>query len=205
MEEKDLEQSQEVQPSQEENILDSNSEKAEDIVATDEAERGSPIGKFKSVDDLVKAYNNLQAEFTRKSQKLAELESSTTTAVDNKEFDGALQNFLSKNREAVAFADELKSKVMESKGQNENDFEKAWTEILYDKLSSSANSNEFKNLILKDDELQDLVIKNYMKQLQGQKIPIVMSSNSGERVTKSATPKPDTFEEAKKIVMNLLS
>ena len=36
---------------------------------------GSPIGKFKSVEALYSAYNNLQAEFTRKCQKLSELES----------------------------------------------------------------------------------------------------------------------------------
>lgn len=32
------------------------------------------IGKFKDTESLLKAYNNLQAEFTKKSQRLAELE-----------------------------------------------------------------------------------------------------------------------------------
>ena len=31
-------------------------------------------GKFKSVDALLRAYNSLQAEFTRRSQRLKELE-----------------------------------------------------------------------------------------------------------------------------------
>ncbi len=204
MEEKDLEQSQAVQPSQEENSLDSISEQlGDDVTTTVEAERGSPIGRFKNVDELVKAYNNLQAEFTRKSQKLADLEASMTT--NDKEIDGALQDFLSKNREAVAFANELKEHVKQSDSQDENAFDKAWAEILYNKLSHSSNSKEFQKLVLKDDELQNLVIKNYMKQLQGQKIPIVMSSNSGDRVTKAVTPNPDSFEEAKKIVLDLLS
>ena len=35
---------------------------------------GSPIGKFKSVDALYSAYNNLQAEFTKKCQKLSDLQ-----------------------------------------------------------------------------------------------------------------------------------
>ena len=33
------------------------------------------IGKFKNTESLLNAYNNLQAEFTRKCQKLSELES----------------------------------------------------------------------------------------------------------------------------------
>ena len=32
------------------------------------------LGKFKSVDALLRAYNSLQAEFTRRSQRLKELE-----------------------------------------------------------------------------------------------------------------------------------
>lgn len=35
---------------------------------------GSSLGKFKSEQSLLEAYNNLQAEFTRKCQKLSELE-----------------------------------------------------------------------------------------------------------------------------------
>ncbi len=36
-------------------------------------ENGSILGKFKDATSLLNAYNNLQAEFTRKSQKLAEI------------------------------------------------------------------------------------------------------------------------------------
>lgn len=38
-----------------------------------EDDDGSMLGKFKDATSLLNAYNNLQAEFTRKSQKLAEL------------------------------------------------------------------------------------------------------------------------------------
>lgn len=42
---------------------------------TDKTE-GSSFGKFKSATSLLEAYNNLQAEFTRKSQELANLKKS---------------------------------------------------------------------------------------------------------------------------------
>ena len=39
-----------------------------------ENQNGSSLGKFKDVQTLLNAYNSLQAEFTRKSQKLAEMQ-----------------------------------------------------------------------------------------------------------------------------------
>ena len=39
-----------------------------------ETDVGSMLGKFKDATSLLNAYTNLQAEFTRKSQKLKELE-----------------------------------------------------------------------------------------------------------------------------------
>lgn len=44
--------------------------------AVDANTGGSPFGKFKDSTSLLSAYNSLQAEFTRKSQRLAELEKS---------------------------------------------------------------------------------------------------------------------------------
>lgn len=46
---------------------------AEAQKATGSAE-SSPFGKFKSADALLQAYNSLQSEFTRRSQRLKELE-----------------------------------------------------------------------------------------------------------------------------------
>lgn len=39
-----------------------------------ESEEGKALGKFKSVDALVRAYGELEAEFTRRSQRLKALE-----------------------------------------------------------------------------------------------------------------------------------
>ena len=51
---------------------------------------GSPsgFGKFKSAEALLAAYNALEAEFTRKSQRLSEIEkeqAQTTTALNENE------------------------------------------------------------------------------------------------------------------------
>lgn len=200
------EQPQNVETSVEENIEGSSSEQIEEKESTSEAERGVPIGKFKSVEDLFQAYNNLQSEFTRKSQKLADLERDKMTAEPSEEdkTESALKSFLSKNQEAFVYADELKVRVENANVKDEAAFESAWAGLLYEKLTGKDRAKEpiIQNLI-KDDEIQNLVIENYMKQLQEQKIPVVMSSNSGERVTKVVAPKPDSFEEAKRVVLDL--
>lgn len=209
------EQPENIEPSQnlEENVAGSPEQvlhESESATISSEAERGVPIGKFKSVDDLFEAYNNLQAEFTRKSQRLSQLEKDkmSETSQDNV-IENKFQTFLSKNQEAAAYADEIKSRAMQSESLKNDDacFDIVWAEMLYEKLSGPNKAKEpiVQNLVLKDEELKNLVIENYMKQLQEQKTPVIMSSNSGERVTKTVAPKPDSFEQAKKIVLDLLS
>ena len=192
----------------------------EDKAEQSEAERGVPIGKFKSVEDLYQAYNNLQAEFTRKSQRLSLLEKDKTNEMaQSNDLDKQFQMFLSQNQEAFAYGDELKNRVEQNESLKNADspYEKAWAELLYEKLSAPNKAKEplVQNLILKDNELKNLVIENYVKVVEYEKdkiivkmpeglTPIVMSS-SGERVTNVATPKPDTFEQAKRVVLDLLS
>lgn len=210
------EQPETVETSFEENELGSslvNTEMQNDLQAqeTSEAERGVPLGKFKSVEDLFEAYNNLQAEFTRKSQRLSQLEKDKSSKNDKVEnnFDDRFRMFLSKNQEAEFYADELKTRVLENESlaDDEAAFDKVWAGMLYEKLSAPNKAKEplIQNLILKDNDLKNLVIENYMKQLQSQNTPIVMSSGTGERVTKTVAPKPDSFEQAKKVVLDLLS
>ena len=82
--------------------------------AVDASTGGSPFGKFKDSTSLLSAYNSLQAEFTRKSQRLAELEKSfalsqkntalqpETDASENKaEINESEINFKSQNTNAL--------------------------------------------------------------------------------------------------------
>ncbi len=209
-----FEEQPEVETSLEDNQIGSSTGENDEIetkLEESKAERGVPIGKFKDVEDLYQAYTNLQSEFTRKCQKLSELEKDKTAndLSNDEKFENGFKLFLSKNQEAFSYADEIKSKVLqdESLKKQENAFEKVWTSMIYEKLSNPNRTKEplVRNLILKDEELKNLIIENYMKQLQEQKTPIVMTSSSGERVTKTVTPKPDTFEDAKKVVLDLFS
>ncbi|MBQ8443863.1 MAG: hypothetical protein IJX25_00720, partial [Clostridia bacterium] len=153
------------------------SEAVQDVEpSTSEAERGVPVGKFKNVEDLMTAYNNLQAEFTRNCQRLSVLEKEKTD--EPKQDVASLDLFLSKNQEAVLYAEELKSRVEQDESlQKEKDpYGMAWASLLYEKLASPNLSKEplVKNLILKDEELKNLVIENYVEQIKKQNIPVVM-------------------------------
>ena len=68
-----------------------------------EAEKGETIGKFKSVEALLDAYNNLEKEFTKKSQRLSQLEKDKTVEEENlnEELDKKFHTFLSKRKVSV--------------------------------------------------------------------------------------------------------
>lgn len=47
---------------------------ADESAIKNSGENGVSLGKFKSVDSLINAYNSLQSEFTKRCQKIKELE-----------------------------------------------------------------------------------------------------------------------------------
>lgn len=55
-----------------------------------EIETPSSAGKFKNAEELLKAYNALEAEFTRRSQRLAELERRSKDTADNAGAEGQI-------------------------------------------------------------------------------------------------------------------
>lgn len=193
-----------------EEVDGSPSTQPQDLSSEDDghAQGGEPIGKFKNSKDLLDAYNNLQAEFTKKCQRLSSLEKDKAQEIEQSKFDDDFHAFLSKNPEAFAYADEIKQTVVadESLKSQKDAFETVWAKILWNKLKSPDKAKDpfVQNLILNDVELKNLIVENYVKQLQENVAPVVMAG-SGERVTKPVTPKPDSFEQAKKVVLDLFS
>lgn len=202
-----IEEQTEVETKIEPTEASSESLAVEDNVAdsTGEAERGVPIGKFKSVDDLYAAYNNLQAEFTRKSQKLAELEKEKAhNQTSDKE--SCLQAFLFKNQQAIPYVSELDRRLGEQ-AVSEQAYEKIWADYVYEKLSGKDISKEplVQDIVLKDDKLQEMIIKRYVEQIHQNRAPVVMQSSAGEKITTPVMEKAKTFSDAKLRALDLLS
>lgn len=175
-----------------------------------EAEKGETIGKFKSVEALLDAYNNLEKEFTKKSQRLSQLEKDKTVEEENlnEELGKKFHTFLSSNLEAESFGDELKEKVQSDDNLKKMDdpFGYVWAEMIFEKLKNpNQDEKVLNNYILKNESLKNMVIENYVNQLTENKSPIKISS-SGKRVgTTVSTQKPETLKDAKKFLLDLLS
>ncbi len=186
-------------------------EQAMKKIEESEAEKSVSLGKFKNVEDLYQSYTNLQSEFTKKCQRLSELEKDKidTTQMREDMLESEFKSFLIENQEAYSYADEIKSKVLsdENLKNAEKPFDTVWKSMLYEKLTSKNKTKEpiVRDFILNDEELKNLVIENYVKDISKNKVPNLISSSSGENVTKIAMRKPDTFEQAKNIVLDLLS
>ena len=169
---------------------------------------GSNFGKFKNADALLEAYNKLQAEFTRKCQKLSEFEKEKTgeNKLSEEQIQDGLSEFLSKNIEAQNYSDELKEKV---KSEKVDPFESAWTKILVEKLSSQGeqkiNDPFIKKHVFYDEEFRNKVIESYMQELSTKKPPILLKTERGERATKIEPVAPTTLKEAKKLVEDMFS
>ena len=65
--------------------LDANFQETADTAEAEKSKAAPDTGKFKSVEALMSAYLSLEAEFTRRSQRLKELEESKTVEASSPE------------------------------------------------------------------------------------------------------------------------
>ena len=174
-----------------------------------EAENGETVGKFKDVNALLEAYNNLEKEFTKKCQRLSALEKDKVKEDETlkKQVDEKLSLFLSSNGEASAYKEELLAKVNENDSLKRMDdpFGYVWAEMVFDKIKNQKLTDEsVKNYILSNENIKNAVIENYINQLAENKSPVIISSK-GNRVATVATQNPSNLNDAKKYLIDLLS
>ncbi len=173
-----------------------------------ENQDGSIYGKFKDVKSLLDAYNNLEAEFTRKSQKLAEFqkEYGESAFFQNNE---TLDEFLNKSG-----MDEYKKDIEEILiNDNEiNNLPNRYQIAL--KIAKSA-SNKSANLlnnpeyldkyIFSNNEIKEKIISDYLSNLNNiSQSPKVIAGNSTNIYFSPNENKPRTVKEAGEIFSKML-
>ena len=181
------------------------------------------LGKFKSVEALRDAYDSLQAEFTKKCQLLSQLKqenisdeetSQEKTIEDNQQenkenqFDeNGLQEFLSQFGEAQGYAEEIKNRFPFVKAQNSNPYVVAWAEVLMKNLKENNASSDpiINQYVLSDEKVRNKIIEDYLVSLNKSQPPIVISSQSGERLSGVMPDSPKTLAEAKRRVEKMFS
>ncbi len=183
-------------------------------------ENEGSLGKFKDTTSLLSAYNSLQAEFTKKCQKLSEI---TKQLNDNQTLNKEesmpvfadanwqenVSNFLSKNTEAQKYSGEIANEILMDKNlqSSPNALELAWARVLqknYAEPEKLSNDQNFINeRILSRDDVKKQVLEEYFKNLQNVKTPPVITSDGS--VASIVEKKPTTMQEAKLAVEKLFN
>ena len=182
--------------------------KAEDeSVASDigsqNTDSAGEYGKFKSPEALLDAYNNLEKEFTRKCQRLSELEKDKTEE-NEISFEDKFSQFLSENADATGYSEEI-MKIAQSDEKIkslQDPFMAAWCKVLCEDVLHRASAGDYclNKYVLSSEEIQHKIVEDYLGKLREQKNPVVISSSSGERVSSAEIEHPSTLEEAKQLV-----
>lgn len=186
-----------------------------------EEEVGS-LGKFKDAESMLKAYNNLQAEFTKKCQKLSEvskkLEEIEAEQIKaeakppvylEENWEENVSAFLEQNAEAKEFKAQIASEILKDKKLQAlpNALELAWARVMKREYASPkklAEDDDFiNNQILSQKQVQERVLNEYFRAIQANKTPSVIAKSGV--VAKSVSQSPTSMQEAKQLVQKLFN
>ncbi len=218
------------------NVEDSNEKEQVSKIVDKETDdslslNGSPIGKFKSVDALYSAYNNLQAEFTKKCQKLSELqkeigckeEAIETTNQDSSlpyseatrpldktydyladTWDAKVEEFLKEHPEAKTKAEAI---CIEKLNDPTLSLRQAYDRVLaneYKAPNKLAEDDTFLNeYIYNSEKIKQKVLQDYFSSLKVSPTPFLMSKGFNA-VTTNQPKVAGSLDEAGKMAVSLL-
>ena len=164
------------------------------------------FGKFKDAESLLKAYSSLEAEFTKKSQKLATLESEKLLNEQAKqkteENERKVEEFITKFEFAKPFSSALKESLATNKDADLNQEAMRLIANNYKSAESYAKDEEFlNNYIFSNQEIKDKIVKDYLSKVT-QNSPIKMSGGTNISLTPPFTP--STIQEAGKMAKTII-
>ena len=198
-----------IQSTEDENLETENQTQIEQLEQISEEKIN--LGKFKDVSSLLTAYNNLQAEFTKKCQKLSEISkkscdnSENSLPQQNSQWAEKVNTFLSANQDAREYSKEISELLISNTEllNSENALEKAWTKVLMNNLSNlkqqMQNTEFLTQLVSNNAEIKDNIIKSYVESVKEKHSPKLMNSKNGAFAI-SKQNKVSTLEDASKLV-----
>lgn len=190
------------------------------------ASKHGSIGKFNSPESLLEAYNNLQREFTKKCQKLSELEKNVADNEEKETLKNETENsspaflgdswrskvaeFLGSNAYAKNFSKEISAEILNDPKlqKSENMLEIAWSRVLAKNFKTPeqiANDNSFfENYVLGNEEVKKQVFSSYLSELNEMQTPnLIGASVRGGRSMVVKSSKPTSLKDANEIVLKL--
>lgn len=190
--------------------------------STPSSDNGSQYGKFKDAESLLTAYNNLQAEFTRKCQRLSELEKQEqevpakeemedkTPVFETEDWQSKVTTFLEQNKDAKKYANEISNYILnDPELQNDkNALDIAWAKVVSQKYKSPesiVSDDKFvDDFVMSNEQIKQKIISQYIQDLEKNKLPPFVTQKQGGNVTFQTEKKATTLDEAKKLVEAIL-
>lgn len=165
------------------------------------------FGKFKDAESLVKAYANLEAEFTKKSQRLALLETEANKEKlereKNEELNKRVDDFVTKFEAIKPFSSALKESL---KTQENTSLEEEAVKLLannYKMPEDYINDSEFlNNYVYSNKEIKDKIVKDYLSNLT-QNLPIKVD-RSASSISLTPPNQPSTIQEAGRLAKSII-
>ena len=171
--------------------------------SADKQDKKQSFGKFKNPEELLKAYQELEKEFTKKSQKLSKLEAladGENQVFDDESFKVAADKFFENTPSAKPFAKDIALKIIEKPElkKDKNCLSVALMQVLIDKFRTPEQlmqDGQFLNdYVLSSSKVKDAIIGAYLKDIRDGQPPATLSGDGLQCVAPSK--KIRSIEEA---------
>jgi hypothetical protein len=170
---------------------------------------------------LLKAYNNLQQNFTRKCQKISEVQKQVPKKVTKKllkkietiklppayeqeDWRSKVAVFLTENNRAKGFSREISNEIMKDPELQENPkmLDIAWSRVLAKNYKSPdqivGDSSFMENYVFSNENIKKQIISSYINEITKQKSPSVIGSGiKGGMSLLTKSSKPSSLNDAK--------
>lgn len=157
-------------------------------------------GKFNSAEELLKAYTALESEFTKRSQRLKELE--TMRSSDAKQTE--VKSFMEKYPVAERFADELNEEIAKTAGADRG-YEGALLNVLSRNIKTAdemARDEKVISRVLSDEENKEYIINGYLDRIRENSS--FKSLPKGGAIPVAPAYRPRSIKEAGEIAKKIL-
>lgn len=160
-------------------------------------------GKFKSAEELLKAYNALEGEFTKRSQKLSEYEKSSAASA----WERTVADFVEKYPVAERYAEEMASEIAKEGRQevDEAGLQRALLTVLSGKVKTTdemAADESVIDKVLSSEKNRSSIISRYLEGIRRSLPPVTLPKGGAIPVTPPMSVKTirEAGEMAKKIL-----
>jgi len=186
--------------------FDRPNENVDEINSNDGSQKN--LGKFKDVESLLKAYNSLQSEFTKKSQRLSELEGEIKPLAKLDKINASVEEVINKYSVCKPFKEKLKENLQEV---DSDDYSKLAEENLLKLLVENFKSPDemvrdehfLSNYIFNNNSIKEAIVGEYLSKLKSApNVKVATSFNSSIPATPPNVVK--TISEAGNIAKSII-